>query len=88
MGQVRVWLTSSTVRELIRIIGSLDVDVISDAVIGTVGRLQVQDAKAEYFEESGQSVSLRDDAYTALVNALPGVSDEHCFVLLLERMRG
>lgn len=87
-GQVRIWLTGGTARELERVVGSLDLDAVSDAVLATVGELKVAEARAEYFENVGVSVALRDDAYAALTQALPGVSDEHCIVLLLERMRG
>lgn len=86
-GQVRVWLTSGTARELQRLVGSLDVDAVSDAVVTTVGQLEANEARLGAFEEAGVAVALREDAYAALTNALPGVSDEHCFVLLLERMR-
>ena len=87
-GQVRIWLTGGTVRELERVVGSLDINALSDAVLGAVGKLDAAKARAEVFEDVGKSVALRDDAYTALTKALPGVSDEHCIVLLLERMRG
>jgi hypothetical protein len=86
-GQVRVWLTRSTARELERLIGSLDVDAISDALLRVVDALDAAGNEVTTFDETGISVAVREDAYAALVNAIPGVSDEHCFVLLLERLR-
>lgn len=88
-GTVRVWLTEGTARELSRVLGGLDMDTVSDAVLEVVSRIDgVAEAGAGSYMEAGVQVSLREDAYLALVDSLPGVSDEHCFVLLLERMRG
>lgn len=87
-GTVRVWLTKSTARELERLIGTLDIDRLSDAVISVVAGLSGDSVPASGYEDAGIAIQLREDAYAALVGALPGVSDEHCFVKLLERMRG
>jgi len=88
-GQVRVWLTEGTARELKRVLGGLDIDTVSDAVLEVVSGVDgVSDVDAGSYVEAGVEVSLREDAYLALVDSLPGVSDEHCFVLLLERLRG
>ena len=86
-GRIRVWITGSTARELTRIFGSLDSDAISDAIVKVASKLEVHDERAGYFEEAGVAVTLRDDAYQALVSAFPGVCDEHCFVLLLDQLR-
>ena len=88
VGTVRVWLTKSTARELERLIGTLEIDKLSDTVISVVAGLSGDSIPASAFEDAGVAVQLREDAYAALVSALPGVSDEHCFVKLLERMRG
>jgi hypothetical protein len=86
IGKVRVWLTQSTAKELERLIGSLDTDAVSDAVLKTV--LKVEEIAAEFksVEEAGVSILLREDAYRALIEALPGVNDDHSFQLLMEHL--
>lgn len=87
-GRVRVWLTTGTARELQKLVGdSMDIDRISDLVIDACAYMDSAEGAAESTGEAGVSVEIREDAYNALVGAMPGVSDEHCFVLLLERLR-
>lgn len=86
-GQIRIWLTTSTARELTRIVGSLETEVLSDAIIEAVSELRSDDDELGSYEEGGVAVTLREDAYVALKEALPGVSDEHCFILLLEQLQ-
>lgn len=87
-GRVRVWLTVATARELERVVGSLDIDAVSDAVLAAVAEVGQGVGETALVYETGIAITVREEAYHALVEALPGVSDEHCFVLLLERLRG
>ena len=87
IGQIRVWLTPGTAKELERLVGSLDTDAISEAVLATVEKVVPVERGAVMVEETGVSVILREDAYRALVEAFPGVSDEHCFHLLLDQLQ-
>ena len=86
-GQIRVWLTQSTSQELKRLVGSLDIDVVSNAILKTIGKVEQVETPLAAVEEQGVSVLLREDAYQALIEAFPGVSDEHSFQMLLEQMR-
>lgn len=84
IGSIRVWLTAGTAKELERLVGSLDVDAVSEAVLSKVKNISDASRGVYVVEETGVCVTLREEAYRALVDALPGVSDEHCFRLLLE----
>lgn len=89
VGQIRVWLTLSTAKELERFVGSLDIEKVSEAVLDFIEKkVSVSQRRAVKVEETGVSIMLRDDAYRALVEAFPGVNDEHCFRLFLEQMQG
>jgi hypothetical protein len=81
-GKVRVWITSATAKDLERIIGSLDVDVVSDAILKGAKKVDVSEGGVVAVEEAGVSIVLRRDAYGALIDAFPGVNDEHCFRFL------
>ena len=85
-GQVRVWLTPSTAKELARLVGSLDdINLVSDTLLKTIEKVAGSDGVVAAVEEAGVSVMLRTDAYSALVEKFHGVSDEHCFRMLLEK---
>ncbi len=85
-GKVRVWLTLATAKELERIIGSLDFDTLSDIVLNAAHELSAVGEDTTKFAEPGVSVLIREEAYSALTNAVQGVSDEHCFRMLLEHL--
>lgn len=88
-GQIRVWLTSSTAKDLERLVGSLNTEMVSDAVLHAVEKkVYGTEQNAVTLEETGISITLREDAYRALVEAFPGVNDEHCFRHFLEQMQG
>jgi len=86
IGQIRVWLTPGTAKELERLVGSLDIDVVSEAVLRTIVNGAGSEEDFVAVEETGVSVMLRAEAYRALVEKYQGVSDEHCFRLLLENL--
>lgn len=87
-GRVRVWLTAATARDLSVVAGSSDIDRISDLIIEACSALTPSRVADFGKAEAGVAVEVRSDAYNALVEKLPGVSDEHCFVLLLGVLRG
>lgn len=86
-GRIRVWLTAATARELEKVVGKLDVDQLSDLIIEACDGIDPAAALSDGVSDAGVPIQIREDAYAALVGALPGVSDEHCFVLLLDRLR-
>ena len=85
IGQIRVWLTPGTAKELERLVGSLDIDAVSEAVLKTIEKVAEMERGVVTMEEAGVSVMLREDAYRALVEFFPNVSDELCFRLLIEQ---
>lgn len=86
LGKIRVWLTPATAKELEQAVGSLDAEEISDAILRVVGTMPDDIRDAIAFEETGVSILLRADAYTALIEKFQGVSDEHCFRLFVEHL--
>lgn len=87
IGKVRVWLTKGTAAALRDTLGNLeDFEAISDKVMESIQGITPSTNGPEEVEEAGVMVTLRQDAYVALTAALPGVSDEHCFQLLLEHI--
>jgi hypothetical protein len=86
-GFVRVWLTDATARELGRIIGSLEPGPLSNAVLSSARLVMKQDVALEIAREVAHPFTITLEAYEALQNAFPGVSDEHCFQRLAEQLR-
>ena len=87
-GFVRVWLTDATARELKRLIGSLDPETLSRAVIEASQKVAKSDIVEEAQKEIAHPFSITVEAYEALEGAFAGVSDEHRFQLLAEQIRG
>ena len=87
-GFVKVWLTDATARELKRILGSLDPDNLSKAVLATAKLVSKKDVVQEAEKEIAHPFAITLEAYEALQASFPGVSDEHCFQLLAEQLRG
>jgi hypothetical protein len=87
-GHIRVWLTDATARELRRLLGSLDTETLSKAVI-EVSQLVVERGVAQEAErEVGHPFSITLEAYQALEGAFAGVNDDHRFQLFAEQLRG
>ncbi len=87
-GFVRVWLTDATARELKRIVGSLDTETLSKAVLNSAKLVEKRDVTEEAEREIARPFTITVEAYGALQSAFPGVSDEHCFQLLASQLRG
>ena len=87
-GFVRVWLTDATARELERVIGSLGPESLSKAVMDNAKLMMKQDVAVEIAREVAHPFTITLEAYEALQQAFPGVSDEHCFQRLAEQLRG
>lgn len=83
---VRVWLTPTTALLLKNEFGSLDKDIISNAIIETSKSIAVLEAEEEGKRrdtgaELAQPIFITVEAYRALRSAFEGVSDEHLFQL-------
>jgi hypothetical protein len=87
-GLVRVWLTDSTAREIRRIVGSLETGPLSEAVIESAKATAATGVVEQARREAAHPFTITIKAYEALQTAFPGVSDEHCFQLLAEQLRG
>lgn len=85
-GKVRVWLTEATVRDLQRLFGTLDTEALSQKIIETASKATVAAATeiSAMQDEPGGELVIAEEAYKALVNAFPGISDEHSVRLLIE----
>lgn len=88
VGFVRVWLSEPTARELIRLLGSLDTGTLSQAATEAAGAIsELEDQSSFLKAELAQSVVITEDAYKALTEVIPGVSDEHTFQLVAKYLR-
>jgi hypothetical protein len=87
-GFIKVWLTDATARELKRLIGSLESEALSKAVLESAKLVTKRGAVEEAEREIAHAFTITVEAYEALQTAFPGVSDEHCFQLLAEQLRG
>jgi hypothetical protein len=86
-GVVRVWITDATHRELNRLLGDTKPENLSRVIIDTVEAVKKLNILEEARQEKAHPVEITLSAYQALQTTLPGVSDEHCFQLLLQHVR-
>jgi hypothetical protein len=86
-GLVKVWLTDATARELNRIVGSLEPEPLSKVVLETAKQATKRNIVDEAERQVAHPFKITLEAYRALQDAFPGVSDEHCFQLLAEQLR-
>jgi hypothetical protein len=84
---VRVWVTESTRRELVGLIGDLDGDKLSNIVLKTAAAIAGMGKIVEAQQERAFALQISISAYQALQAALPGVNDEHSFQLLAQHLR-
>jgi hypothetical protein len=84
-GEVRIWITLATARELERLLGSLATDVISRAILDAVpDRSMVMSVTGA---DSVRPVMMHPGAYEKLKAEFEGVSDEHRMQLFLQYLR-
>lgn len=85
-GQIRIWLTEATIRELRRLFGTLDAEALSQKILDAASNAAAAAATkiSAMQDEPGGEVAISEEAYQALVDAFPGVSDEHSIRLLIE----
>lgn len=84
-GEVRIWITLPTARELEKHLGSLSTDALSEAILEAEPDATTSIALSD--EESVRPVAVRVDAYLHLTEKFEGVSDEHRVQLLLQYLR-
>lgn len=85
-GLVRIWVTASTHRELMRLLGDLGVENLSNAIAAAATEPEDGTAVASAQEEA-VPVLITPEAYELLTASFTGVSDEHMMQLLTDRIR-
>ncbi len=84
-GIVKIWVTTTTAILLKRILGSLDKETLSSAIMGA--SREFSGDQEETAEEEGlelaEAVLITEEAYSALAEAFNGVSDEHMIQLFV-----
>lgn len=86
-GDVRVWVTDPTFRELQTLIGNLDTVHLSTVIIDATKILALLEPVEQAKQEIARSLVITQEAYDALRTALPSVSDELSFQLLAQHLR-
>ena len=84
---VRLWVNGATARELKSLIGSLEIEVVSSAVVTTIQNLVNKELDPEIDSGVAESVLMTKSAYKTLSENLEAVSDEHRMQLLVKALR-
>lgn len=87
VGFIRVWVTESTYDDLLRLIGTLEPDSLSKAVLAVTSELSKSEAPGDITSEKGRALTVTTAAYRALTDAVGGVNDDHNFRLLARHLR-
>ncbi len=85
-GLVRIWITQTTARLLKQVVGSLDQDIISSAIIKAAKAAEIGERKETQPTplDLAEPILVTTEAYRALTEAFPGVSDEHMIQLFIQ----
>lgn len=86
-GLIRMWVASSTARELGRFVGNLSPENLGLAIARAVPPAAEDGQPPIVRREDAQPLLLTLDSYIMLGNSCPGVSDEHMVQLLVEQLR-
>jgi hypothetical protein len=91
-GLIRIWVTSTTAILLQNILGSIEADRVSAAIIESAHQVhsEREDAARAVGTDLAQPVLITPEAYTSLTQAFTGASDEHrmqLFAQYLSRWR-
>lgn len=78
-GYVRIWITDITARLLKTILGDLDGEKVSQAILALANEIDSlpEDTQQVLHQDKGVPLVIRTDAYNALKTRFSGVSDEH-----------
>lgn len=82
-----MWVTGATARELRSLLGSLDAEALSSAVVTTIRKLVEGEVEPETDSGVAESLLMTKRAYEALSEHLEAVSDEHLMQLLVKALR-
>ncbi len=76
-GLIRVWITPSTQLELKRLVGNLQVETISTAILEAAEEPPETHKSPDLSNDLAVPITLTKEAYDLLTMSFPGVSDEH-----------
>lgn len=84
-GLVRIWITTTTALLLRQVMGNLDPEALSAAIISVAERSATAETRGSPISalELAQPVMLTLEAYRVLITVFAGVSDEHRIQLFL-----
>jgi hypothetical protein len=85
-GAVRMWLTQNTADYLRRLLGSLEPERLSQAIVETAQKAVLREIPVDPFGEVAVPVLVTAVAYGTLKHHFPGVSDEHMMQILLRAL--
>lgn len=83
---VRIWVTESTARELRNVLGDISTSIVSAAIIQAAKEINAHLKEEKATFEVAIAIVITTDAYTALIENFPGISDEHMMQMLLQHM--
>jgi hypothetical protein len=86
--RVRIWVTPTTALILQNILGSMDIDVVSAAIIAHAQQVCSQETRAMEAAETelAKPILITQAAYASLTQAFAGVSDEHRMQLFVQHL--
>jgi len=87
-GRILIWISKTTARELGSLLGQLDVNTLSIAITEAAASAGQVAGDERVGEELAQPLEITKEAYSLLVTAWSGVSDEHRAQLFLQTIRG
>lgn len=87
-GKILIWISATTARQLSSLIGGLDLTTLSAAIVNAADHMSKAEAIEHAADELAQPIEITREAYSLLVSAWEGVSDEHRAQLLLQTLRG
>ena len=88
-GLIRVWITSTTALVLQNVLGDMDADTMSAAIIAHAHRIRSQKeqgAECVVETELAKPILITQAAYAALTQVFAGVSDEHRMQLFVQHL--
>jgi hypothetical protein len=86
-GRVRCWLTRTTWHDLEKELGAVTPQTVSKAIKEHLAELPAAETGPAVLEEPAEALEINAETYDLLTSRLPGVSDDHCFQLLVRLIR-
>jgi hypothetical protein len=87
-GFIRIWVREATERELRRLLGQLNPENLSEAIIRITAETGDTNTSLNLPLETAIPLVITSDAYQLLNASFPGVSDEHMIQLFIQQLSG